>query len=831
MRKNLVIILIVALFFGNFGIFLVKGAANYKSQPTEAYRQYLIRFLNFLIAYIKILQEKIAQLKLNENFSQNRILSPNLTFESGLFIGEKNEENKESGRGSFGGGGGGGSNGSGSGIENTYYYDVVVVGAGTGGVMAAIQAARLGVKVALIEETDWIGGQATAAGVASTDGGYYGGSGLFTEFKNKIINYYQSRGKSPKTCWAAPCYEPSVARQILNEMIAEARKFTSTSALDVFTLEKVNLVFKNGNKVTGLQTETGKKFMAKIIIDATEYGDVIPLTGARYRVGNSTSDNINHNSCVQDITYTAIIKKYPDGLPIGFYMDKPPGPQNGSSSYAVRREQFKQIVKKDGSEGFPIRYPVNFFFHNSYRGIPDSSNFQNYEINFSNPETFRLITKTSVNWANDYPEPIPYIFSDSFVMPVDYIENPSLRKQINCEAKLKTLQFVYYVQHELGEPLWSIANDEGYAGLYNNQSNSCPNIGPEYKILEKNMPVIPYVREARRIVGLYTLKSSDIKRTIPFSNFYIPAKKFPTSVAVGDYGFDQHNCKASSTLELDLDSIKDREEQRGHPGPFAVPFESFIPETIDGFIVAEKNLSASRMAESALRLHPITMNTGQAAGAIAALSVKENVEPRNLDPKKVQKVLLDAGMKISYYLYSDVPESNPFWKHIQFVSVHDIMTGNTNGTFGVNDTLKRSEAAVIIAKLANLDVSNPPETPTFEDVKTNDFAYPYIEALYKAGITSGCSLEPLRYCPDSQINRAQFAVFLAKALNFDTSNVSQEPHFVDVPPSSSYFKFVQYLYERGITKGCTTNPAKFCPTDPITKGQAAAFIASSLWNR
>lgn len=801
-----------------FGIFSPVSSAktNYNPQIFEAHRQAIINLINLLIAYVKILQEKLAQLKLQESISQNQLnQTPN--------VGSRLPATGSGGGGAVGSGG---SNGLGAGTESTYYYDVVVVGAGTGGVMAAIQAARLGVKVALLEETDWIGGQATAAGVASTDGGYYGGSGLFTEFKNRITNYYQSRGKSVKTCWAAPCYEPSVARQVLKEMIAEASHATPSSALDVFTLEKVVQVFKNGNTVTGLQTETGKKFMSKIVIDATEYGDVIPLTGARYRIGNSTNDNLNPNSCVQDITYTTIIKKYPNGLPEGFYMNTPPGPQSGSSSYAVRREEFKQVVKIDGSEGFPINYPVNFFFHNTYRGTPNSSSSQNYEFNPSDPETFRSITKTSVNWANDYPD----ISSGPFTaMPIDYIENPLTRKQINCEAKLKTLQFVYYVQHELGQPLWSVANDEEYAGMYNEQKNSCPNIGPEYKILEKNMPVIPYVREARRIVGLYTLKSGDIKRTIPFRNFYIPAKNFPTSVAVGDYGFDQHNCKTSSTLELDLDSIADREEQRGHPGPFAVPFESFIPETIDGFIVAEKNLSASRMAESALRLHPITMNTGQAAGAIAALSVKENIQPRNLDPIKVQKVLLEAEMKISYYLYSDVPESNPFWKYIQFVSVHNIMIGYEDGRFGINDALKRSEAAIIAAKLAKLDISNPPAVPSFEDVKVNDFAYPHIEAIYKAKITGGCSSNPLKYCPDSPTTRAQFAVFLAKALNFDVSTVSEEPYFVDVPASSPYFKFVQYLYEHGITKGCAVNPLKFCPDSPITKSQAAAFIASSLW--
>jgi NADPH-dependent 2,4-dienoyl-CoA reductase/sulfur reductase-like enzyme len=63
-------------------------------------------------------------------------------------------------------------------------YDVVVVGAGTGGVAASIQAARQGVHVALLEETDWIGGQMSAAAVSTMDelGKLGGPQGIYSEF-------------------------------------------------------------------------------------------------------------------------------------------------------------------------------------------------------------------------------------------------------------------------------------------------------------------------------------------------------------------------------------------------------------------------------------------------------------------------------------------------------------------------------------------------------------------------------------------------------------------------------------------------------------------------
>jgi predicted NAD/FAD-dependent oxidoreductase len=105
--------------------------------------------------------------------------------------------------------------------------DVVIVGAGSGGVSAAIQAARLGASVALVEETDWIGGQMTAAGVSTMDEGHYNeDSGLYAEFISRVKTHYDAIGKSIGTCyWSARthCFEPSVGQKILYAMIESAR--------------------------------------------------------------------------------------------------------------------------------------------------------------------------------------------------------------------------------------------------------------------------------------------------------------------------------------------------------------------------------------------------------------------------------------------------------------------------------------------------------------------------------------------------------------------------------------------------------------------------------
>jgi len=111
----------------------------------------------------------------------------------------------------------------------TKCYDVVIIGAGTSGLAAGIQAARMGVDVAILEETDWIGGQMTAAGVSNMDEGSYPPAGIYKEFLEKIKNYYQSLTprKSIGTCYfsgESHCFEPAIGRLMLSEMIKETKE-------------------------------------------------------------------------------------------------------------------------------------------------------------------------------------------------------------------------------------------------------------------------------------------------------------------------------------------------------------------------------------------------------------------------------------------------------------------------------------------------------------------------------------------------------------------------------------------------------------------------------
>ncbi|WP_395743880.1 FAD-dependent oxidoreductase [Prosthecobacter sp.] len=502
-------------------------------------------------------------------------------------------------------------------------YDVVIAGAGTGGCGAAMQAARMGCTVLLLEETDWIGGQMNAAAVTSMDEGgtLVRKRGLYREWCGLVASHYQPLGINFMTAYwnSHTCLEPRVGRHLLHVLLGDAR---GKGVLDLVERARVSKVIKMGDTVTGVEvvdlTEKDGKTRAiqcRVLIDATEWGDVIPLTGARYRVGNCTSDAIDVKRRVQDNTWTAVVKQYSKGVPEELRIaEAPPG-----YTEKVHAAFVKTLVdgEKVGSQDKPWTWATFI----GYRGMPDSSR----------PGDSPPITRTHLNYNNDY------------VASVAEIEDPVQRKATDRAMRLKTLHLIYFMQHTLGKTDWAVANDEGYDTPCNREAidewlQERPELGP-YRAIFYQFSIIPYVRESRRIIGLHTMTAREIERKNG------KPVQFPHTVALGDYPVDMHGSMQKQWLELDLDREADIPDKFGGKGsgPFAIPFESFIPEKVDGFLPAEKNISQSRMVNGATRLQPHTMMMGQAVGAIAALSIQNNVQPRALDPGLVQRVLLEAG--------------------------------------------------------------------------------------------------------------------------------------------------------------------------------------------
>ena len=96
------------------------------------------------------------------------------------------------------------------------------------------------------------------------------------------------------------------------------------------------------------------------------------------------------------------------------------------------------------------------------------------------------------------------------------------------------------------------------------------------------------------------------------------------------------------------------------------------------------------------------------------------------------------------------------------------------------------------------------------------------------GITSGCSSEPvLQYCPESSVTRAQMAVFLIRALE-EAQVASPTGIFSDVPSDHFAEGHIERVFELGITTGCSSDPLQYCPDLSVTRAEMAVFIVRAF---
>lgn len=359
--------------------------------------------------------------------------------------------------------------------------DVLVVGGGTSGVAAGIQAARSGVNAMIVEEGPWLGGMLTSAGVSAVDGNYNLRSGIFGEFCDSLAAHYGG-WDSLKTGWVSNIlFEPSVGNRIFNSMTSAENRLDVRYGLGFEKAEKLS----RGWKVYFRNPSDGKCMIVKtkILIDATELGDVAAACGAGYRVGMDSMDDTGEeiapekaNDIVQDMTYVAILKDFgpdadmtidcPEGYDADHFINSCKGPRSTGATY-----------------GRVLWTPQEMI---DYGRLPGGKYMINWPID-----------------GNDY-------YANVIEM------SPQERQAVFEKAKNYTKCFIYYIQTELGYKNLGIADDEFPTS--------------------DGFPLIPYHREARRIDGevLFTMNhaAKPFEQTQPL---------YRTGIAVGDYSIDHHH--------------------------------------------------------------------------------------------------------------------------------------------------------------------------------------------------------------------------------------------------------------------------------------------------
>lgn len=465
--------------------------------------------------------------------------------------------------------------------------DVLIIGGGAGGTSAGIQAARMGVKVQIIEATPWLGGMLTSAGVSAIDGNHEMPSGIWGEFRQKLRHHYGG-AKALATGWVShTLFEPSIGNEFLKEM-ADIPNLDIAFNAEYIAIERVPTLNsaqeEDGWKVSYKQKGKTHTTIAKILIDATEIGELLPIVGADFRLGMDANADTGEkeapktaNSIVQDLTYVLILE------------DVATDPEH--------RKGKKGLVKK------PKNYDPNAYdcackreTGEMFGGVSSCEQMLNYGKLPNN--------KYMMNWPN---------CGNDFYLDWSGLTHYERQEKLK-EAKAFTQGFVYYIQNELGFKNLRVAEEFP---------------------TKDNFPMIPYDREARRVKGKTFLTVDHLERPYEF-NIY------RTGIAVGDYPIDHHHDKFPNTPEIDFINIK--------VPSYNVPLGSLVPEKVENLIVAEKNISVSNIVNGASRLQPVVLGIGQAAGALAATSILENKKPSEISIRKVQNALLKSNAYIMPFI-------------------------------------------------------------------------------------------------------------------------------------------------------------------------------------
>ncbi len=181
-----------------------------------------------------------------------------------------------------------------------------------------------------------------------------------------------------------------------------------------------------------------------------------------------------------------------------------------------------------------------------------------------------------------------------------------------------------------------------------------------------------------------------------------------------------------------------------------------------------------------------------------------------------------------YYFYGDFCSGRLFslrnnpglgWESAQLLD-----TSYTISTFGEDE-----QGELYLADYSGGKIYQLTHT-TFDDVPASHMFYRHIEAFYQAGITVGCSQTPLRFCPDNFVTRGEMAVFVERAMGNFAPTPNPTGMFADLPYPGleSFTRFIEELYNDGITTGCAVNPLQYCPQNYVTRGGMAVFIVRAF---
>lgn len=523
-----------------------------------------------------------------------------------------------------------------TGSEEGNVFDIVVYGATSGGVIAAVSAARKDKSVILIEPSSHLGGL-TTGGLGRTDIGIEGTiGGLSLEFYNQVREYY--RAGEP---WVYEDrmeymdrsvllelesegmfgFEPHVAGQIYEDMLRDAG--VSVMMEDRLILGERG-VTKRNNRIMAIETEAGNVYRGQVFIDATYEGDLLAMAGVSSHIGreaNSTYDE-RLNGVQKVRTHNHIFPGFVDpyieagnrqsGILPGVH-DGDPG-EEFSGDHRVQAYCYRMCLT-DVDEN-----KVEFTKPDDYDELHYELLFRNFEAGENRiPWLPSGMPNRKTDTNNRWGFSTNHIGENYEYPDGDY----ATRKQILDEQ-----------EHYQRGLMWTLANHPRIPEDIRDEVSKWGLAADEFTE-NNNWPTQIYVREARRMIGEYVMTEQDCRRL----------KIVDDPIGLGSYSMDSHNVQRYITNDGCVQNEGNIEVSPR--GPYAISYRSLLPKKQEcGNLLACCAISSSHIAFGSIRMEPVFMMLGQSAATAAVQSLEEGSELHDLDYQKLREQLNRDDQKL-----------------------------------------------------------------------------------------------------------------------------------------------------------------------------------------
>lgn len=530
-------------------------------------------------------------------------------------------------------------------------YDVVIYGATSAGISAAIQCSRMNKSVLLIEPTNRIGGL-TAGGLGATDIGSKDAiGGIAREFYQNIKKYYdnplnwkwqdkkdysQSRNKEGENAmWT---FEPSAALTVYKEMM-DKEQIDLVYSKRLLRKEGVK---KIGLAITEIEMESGEVYKGKMFIDATYEGDLMAASGVSYTIGRESNNlygetlngvqldkinltlrkKISYNSFYHNFIKRVdpyVIKGDPDSGLLPYISDEPPG-VDGEGDNKIQAYCFRMTLTDHPDNRIPFKKPVN------YNELNYELLFRNYEAAEGPIEKMYSYGDPLVPWINT---PMPNRKTDTNNQKgfsTDFIGQNYAYPDATYEEREKII--AEHLNYQKGL-MWTLAYHPRTPEKVRNIVSKWGMCKDEYVENEDNWTHQLYIREARRMVSDYVMTQRNCEG--------LEVAEDP--VAMAGYGMDSHHTQRY----VDVNGFVQNEgnvEARGYP-PYPVSYRSIVPRKREcSNLLVPVCISASHIAFGSLRMEPVFMILGQSAAIAATQAIDENKTIQDISYPKLLKKLL-----------------------------------------------------------------------------------------------------------------------------------------------------------------------------------------------